>query len=445
MPRTHPVHCNCLWGVFGLKRDWWPEMRLLSGAVLLLLLCFQPYLANGQSNTSIPSDFFTGIKLDAVVAGPFLSYVPIYFSGSVSNPLVTEVQFSILNNDNAIIDYCSIMNWYKVPVRDRKFRHTLFFSHGQAGDYLLQLKTKRTRPPLESAGVFRPFTIREGPKISPIPTGFFTDIELDSPIPVEFTTGQAVQVSGTVLDPSLSMVDFSFIHRDDPFPLPYKAPIIDGKFSKTILFSHKKTGEFRLELFRYRGNEGNSAIWDIFTPIHVVRGNGAAFLPSNFFAEITLTSPMPIVYAPGQRVLVTGTVSDPSVHKVEFEFWTPIAGESGQGKWIVFTAPATNGEFSIDIKFPPEQDYGDGFVHIYLSRRGNRSKGTREFRPITIEAPPSSDFDGDGTVGFPDFILFAKAFGTTSVDDDFDLRFDLNGDGTVDFGDFLTFAKSFGQ
>ena len=415
-------------GVYSvLKRDWWPEMRLLSGAVLVLLLCSQPYLANGQSSTTIPTDFFTGIKLDAVVAGPFLSYAPIYFSGSVSDPLVTEVQFSILNNDNAIIDYCSSMNWYMVPVRDRKFRHTLFFSHEQAGEYLLHMKTIRGWPPYSSAGVFGPFTVQKGPESSPIPVGFFPDIELDSPIPVEFTTGQAVQVSGTVLDPSLSMVDFSFFHRDDVFPLPYKAPIIDGKFSKTILFSHKKTGEFRLELFRYRGNEGNSTLGDIFTPVHVVRGNGAAFLPSDFFAEITLSSPMPVVYAPGQRVQVTGTVSDPSVHKVEFEFWTPIGGKPGKGKWIGFTGPVTNGEFSVNIKFPPEQDPGDGFVHVYLSRRGNRSKGTREFRPITIEPPPLPDFDGDGAVGFPDFILFARAFGTSSADQTLDPRFDLDG------------------
>ncbi len=51
----------------------------------------------------------------------------------------------------------------------------------------------------------------------------------------------------------------------------------------------------------------------------------------------------------------------------------------------------------------------------------------------------SPDFDGDGVVAFPDFLLFASAFGTT------DVRYDLDGSGAVDFGDFLAFAAAFGQ
>ena len=97
-------------------------------------------------------------------------------------------------------------------------------------------------------------------------------------------------------------------------------------------------------------------IWDVFTPVHVVRGKGAAFLPSDFFEEITLSSlDAGCICAWSERASY-GTVSDPSVHKVEFEFWTPIGGKSGKGKWIGFTGPVTNGEFSVNIKFPPEQD-----------------------------------------------------------------------------------------
>ena len=52
---------------------------------------------------------------------------------------------------------------------------------------------------------------------------------------------------------------------------------------------------------------------------------------------------------------------------------------------------------------------------------------------------PSPDFDGDGEVGFSDFILFAQAFGGT------DARFDLNSDGLVEFQDFILFASAFGE
>ena len=51
----------------------------------------------------------------------------------------------------------------------------------------------------------------------------------------------------------------------------------------------------------------------------------------------------------------------------------------------------------------------------------------------------ASDFDGDGSVAFDDFVLFAGAFGKA------DAWFDLTGDGWVRFEDFVLFAQSFGQ
>ena len=53
------------------------------------------------------------------------------------------------------------------------------------------------------------------------------------------------------------------------------------------------------------------------------------------------------------------------------------------------------------------------------------------------QTSPDADFDGNGTVEFGDFILFARAFGTAQT------RFDLNGNGTVDFPDFLVFSRQF--
>jgi len=51
----------------------------------------------------------------------------------------------------------------------------------------------------------------------------------------------------------------------------------------------------------------------------------------------------------------------------------------------------------------------------------------------------SGDFDGDGSVSFGDFFLFADGFGGTSPE------LDLDGSGRVDFADFFLFADAFGQ
>ena len=62
------------------------------------------------------------------------------------------------------------------------------------------------------------------------------------------------------------------------------------------------------------------------------------------------------------------------------------------------------------------------------------------FRP-SQNASSRADFDGDGKVGFGDFLLFASAFNA----EDPDPRFDLDDDGQVSFSDFLLFAGVFGK
>ena len=55
------------------------------------------------------------------------------------------------------------------------------------------------------------------------------------------------------------------------------------------------------------------------------------------------------------------------------------------------------------------------------------------------------DFDGDGQVGFGDFLSFAGKFGTSQGDGRYEAKYDLDGDGQVGFSDFLAFARFFGQ
>ena len=58
---------------------------------------------------------------------------------------------------------------------------------------------------------------------------------------------------------------------------------------------------------------------------------------------------------------------------------------------------------------------------------------------------PLPDFDGDGTVGFGDFVKFAAKFGLSEGDEGYDAQYDLNGDGQIGFADFVTVAQSFGK
>ncbi len=67
--------------------------------------------------------------------------------------------------------------------------------------------------------------------------------------------------------------------------------------------------------------------------------------------------------------------------------------------------------------------------------------------PVTFTATGKAhaDFDGDGTVGFGDFVLFAAQFGLNQGDEGYDARYDLDANGAVGFSDFVIFAAAFGN
>ena len=64
---------------------------------------------------------------------------------------------------------------------------------------------------------------------------------------------------------------------------------------------------------------------------------------------------------------------------------------------------------------------------------------------VLFDKPLIPDFDGDGTVGFTDFLQFVEQFGFSRGDEGYDARFDLDGDGVIGFGDFLIFVDNFGK
>ena len=62
---------------------------------------------------------------------------------------------------------------------------------------------------------------------------------------------------------------------------------------------------------------------------------------------------------------------------------------------------------------------------------------------VAIKKLSAIDFDGDGSVEFRDFFLFADNFGQPMTPAR--TKFDLDGDGKIGFGDFFLFADAFGK
>ena len=91
------------------------------------------------------------------------------------------------------------------------------------------------------------------------------------------------------------------------------------------------------------------------------------------------------------------------------------------------------------------REFAIGIESVTLAESSASQDELATTREISFNATPSPDFDGDGTVGFSDFLAFASGFGTQQGDSRYDVRFDLDGNGSVDFSDFLIFAGAFGS
>ncbi len=92
---------------------------------------------------------------------------------------------------------------------------------------------------------------------------------------------------------------------------------------------------------------------------------------------------------------------------------------------------------------------GYNYAYSYEISSQNVSGAGSGLDPLVIGGGSTTasraDFDGNGQVGFNDFISFAKVYGSTEGDGVYESTFDVNSDGAVDFGDFLAFAKVYGE
>ena len=86
----------------------------------------------------------------------------------------------------------------------------------------------------------------------------------------------------------------------------------------------------------------------------------------------------------------------------------------------------------------------------YAATRSNADDDRTTSHAVTVDTNGDDtasipDFDGDGTIGFGDFLIFAGVFGAREGDEKYKANYDLNGDGEIGFSDFVIFAQNFGK
>lgn len=173
------------------------------------------------------------------------------------------------------------------------------------------------------------------------------------------------------------------------------------------------------------------------------------------------------------RLVQTANVGITNVEQATNESFSPIFDRhlsrlflSGKGlnNTLNYTAPflqnATSPkEFAVSPETPSVRLDIKPLSMAYLRLTSNQQQTTfniftdaeGEFRAQLIPIPrsgsiaPSPDFDGNGRVGFSDFVMFANAYGARSGQTNFDAKFDLDSDGRIGFSDFVLFANAYGK
>lgn len=151
--------------------------------------------------------------------------------------------------------------------------------------------------------------------------------------------------------------------------------------------------------------------------------------------------------------------------KVEFEFDASVLTfEKAENSAFVFSIPEATGanfaatapvtlpssgflaraEFTTVIDVT-DRDFSIGIKMITLAESASLSDGITTTDVIRFNAALSPDFDGDGMVGFADFLQFAGVFGASRGDGTYQAKYDLDGDGAIGFPDFLIFTNDFGK
>ena len=158
-------------------------------------------------------------------------------------------------------------------------------------------------------------------------------------------------------------------------------------------------------------------LWDIVTETNIATLEGHR-------GNVTSVS-----FSPGGRILASGGGSwDRTIKLWDVVTGTNIATLTGHGSGVTSVSFSPDGAILASGSWDDTIKLWDMSLYITSSALAS-----------------ASDFDGDGTVDFFDFLQFVEKFGLSEKDEAYQARFDLNGDGVIGFGDFLIFVNAFGK
>ncbi|OGG49194.1 MAG: hypothetical protein A3F84_07520 [Candidatus Handelsmanbacteria bacterium RIFCSPLOWO2_12_FULL_64_10] len=210
------------------------------------------------------------------------------------------------------------------------------------------------------------------------PVDFFEYIKLDAPLSSAQTAGVGFTVSGGVADPAVSKVMLRFSRTDGPDSLKFIADVVNGRFSRPVVFAPSQAGTYVLAPFLLREGplfDGTNA----FGPV-VVAGSvtGEVTLPADFFTGLRFDQAVSASRTTGAGFSLNGTATDPAIREVLFRFVRRDRPDT-----LRFFAEVAGGRFRRPVVFTPSQA-GTYIFQVYAKRGGPLYDYIDDFPEFTV-------------------------------------------------------------
>ena len=392
---------------------------------------FSPVVVTSTGNESVylPVDLFDGVVLGSPMNATFVAGLSRRISGTVANPDITQVaiSFSPVSGGPSLDSFVDVVGGQL----STDASSDIAFTAAQAGEYEIVLYGGLAGQSLPFLGRFSPISVLSPRPVLTLATSALTW----SDVPEGSSASQTLTLGN---DGSQTLTITGLI-AEAPFSVSQKtlsiAPCGTGKaeivFAPTSGGSHAGT----LQVLSDDPVQGTRLVSLTGSAIAVDRPAITLRQTSLAWAAVVVgqTESLPLTWINTGRTDLTVILrSSDKVFTFSDSTRTVAPGDSTiiQARFSPTATGETTGTLTLVTNDP-----ANGNLTLALSGTG----------VVTLTPTPTADFDGNGTVGFSDFLAFAAAFGSSAGSPAFSSKFDLDSDGRVGFSDFLTFASAFGK
>jgi len=181
-----------------------------------------------------------------------------------------------------------------------------------------------------------------------VPADHFSGLDLASPLPTAFSTGDPVALAGQLGDSTLDEVVFSFTPQGGRESLDFFVSFVrQGRFERVVTFAHEQAGVYDLVVYAGRRGESLPHLGQ-YVGIQIERGSGALYLPAGFFDGLRLDAPLPTDLPVGVSVPFAGQVLDPAVRELRLDL-----DRSDGSAARSLTVGLDEGRFSLPLRLLP--------------------------------------------------------------------------------------------